>query len=97
MSQGFDFFVQNLITYPVDSNIDPSLSQPLPLNSELLYQKWQQAASFNPNLDLPTALQSARISNTTYYEPDDVGGAPCKSPQLSILETWLYTAFLNTD
>jgi hypothetical protein len=82
--QGFDFFVQNLVTYHIDGWEDTSLSKPLPPNSVELFTDWQNANINNddPNLQPPHDLQIARIANATNYNSSNVGYGPCKCPKL---------------
>ena len=82
--QGFDFFVQNLVTFPIEPWEDTSLSKPLPSNSEELFTEWQNNNTNNsdPNLQLPHDLQIARIANATNYNSTNVGNGPCKCSTL---------------
>jgi hypothetical protein len=84
--QGFDFFVQNLVTYSVLPWQDPSLSKPLPPNSEELFARWQNETINNPDQNIlpPPELQVARIANAVNYP--DVGYGPCKCSKPQVVE-----------
>jgi len=80
--QGFDFFVQNLVTYPIQSWPDKSLSAPFPSGIEETFIEWNNNDTMADG-QLPTSLQIARIANATNYSTTDIGHEPCKFLKLS--------------
>jgi hypothetical protein len=69
--QGFDFFNQNLVKFPIQYCPDynpTSLVPQIPTNSAL-----------SPNAtSIPQSLQIARLANATSYNYTTVGVGPCE-------------------
>jgi hypothetical protein len=78
-AQGFSFFTQNLVTYPIMYLPDPEMHKPLPPNTDQLYANWTIKYSNDPSIPLPLELQTARIANATTYQAVTPGDAPCRS------------------
>ncbi|OCK75944.1 hypothetical protein K432DRAFT_158069 [Lepidopterella palustris CBS 459.81] len=84
--QGFGFFGQQLVNYPIDYFVEDNFPKPLPPNKEQLYANWLAANANSSEFigPLPLELQVARLSNATSYSSRDVGAGPYYSIDITM-------------